>query len=131
MTARTCSVDGCEKDARKLGTICAMHNSRLHRHGDASTVLPGTRGHARLAAVSYPSAHRAIERARGKARDYCCAGNCGGRAAHWAYDGADVDEVRDGRGRVYSTDVEHYFPLCAREHVWYDRTLRRWREEAS
>lgn len=131
MTARICAVESCEKDARKRGRLCPMHNSRMMRHRDLDHVVPGTRGNVRLAAASYPSAHRAVERARGKARDYCCAGHCGGRAAHWAYDAQydDAERVVDGRGRVYSRDIERYFPLCAREHAAYDRAVRRWREE--
>jgi hypothetical protein len=39
---------------------------------------------------------------------------CGEPATHRSYDGRDPNELRDPHtGRVYSTDLGHYQPLCA------------------
>lgn len=35
-----CTVEGCEDKARRLA-MCTRHYTRLRRHGDPSTVLPG------------------------------------------------------------------------------------------
>ena len=37
----TCTVEGCEKDAR--GRICSMHRARMRRHGNYNTKLPNSR----------------------------------------------------------------------------------------
>lgn len=39
---------------------------------------------------------------------------CGQPATHRSYDGLDAHEQRDPHtGRLYSTDLAHYQPLCA------------------
>lgn len=60
--------------------------------------------------MHYHHLHTNLARQRGKASSYSCA--CGAPATQWAYDHSDPDEITDERGRVYSTDVSRYVPLC-------------------
>ena len=45
---------------------------------------------------------------------------CGEQAQEWAYDHEDEHEVRDERGRPYSTNLDHYKPACIGCHRWLD-----------
>jgi hypothetical protein len=36
------------------------------------------------------------------------------RAVRWFYDQLDPNEKVDKQGRRYSTDLDHYLPLCMR-----------------
>lgn len=73
---------------------------------------------ARAAVVSYRAAHKRIERARGRATEHAC--SCGDRAAQWAYDGTDPNELTE-RGLAYSLDVMRYVPMCVPCHTAFDR----------
>lgn len=68
----------------------------------------------------YRAAHLQVRDLHGPARLHPCATGCGRPAAEWAYDGADPAARlgRTARGRLawFSTDPEHYRPLCRRCH---------------
>jgi len=58
----------------------------------------------------YQSNHHKVRVLRGVAREYLCAGCCGGQAAEWAH-------VHD----TDPADAKNYVPLCKRCHTDYDR----------
>lgn len=70
--------------------------------------------------ISYMTAHKRIMKLRGKASDYPCV-RCHGDAAEWAYLHTDPQVKRDATGS-YSTDPEHYAPMCVRCHRRFDRS---------
>lgn len=122
---KKCTVDGCEKRHNAHG-LCSMHGSRLERTGSVHGVRkqsreshPQWKGHA----VSYGGAHRRVYRERGRATDQICP--CGSKAAHWAYDHADPDELTEltpGGIRYYSPDPTHYVAMCVPCHKKSDLT---------
>ena len=76
--------------------------------------------------VNYVGAHKRVRAARGNASDQDCA-HCGGRAAQWAYDHEDPNEITGswhGRKITYSGDPNHYIPLCPKCHVKFDNDHR-------
>lgn len=74
--------------------------------------------------VSYEAVHNRLRRSRGSAREWWCE-HCDNRAAQWAYDYKDPDEKIDPRkNRRYSTDLGHYFSLCADCHIAFDHPRR-------
>lgn len=73
---------------------------------------------ARPGVVSYGKAHSAVDKARGKARNYACA-HCGRGAKQWSYDRTDPDAKDSVRG-PYSMDVNRYVPLCVPCHRAFD-----------
>lgn len=83
--------------------------------------------------LTYHAVHVRIWKARGKAAAHLCANGCGRQAAHWAYDHKDPYEItgwsnqgRDKR-RVpvrYSTNLNHYTPLCRPCHTVLDGSGR-------
>jgi len=69
---------------------------------------------------SYRTAHRNVERAKGKAKSYTCT-DCTEQADQWSYDHADPDELIDKKtGCAYSLKVEHYGPRCTSDHRAFD-----------
>lgn len=73
---------------------------------------------------SYQAMHKRIAKDRGPAREYDCV-DCGGAAAHWSYDHADLNELVGPVGRerfdaAYSLDPEHYVPRCVPCHKTHD-----------
>jgi hypothetical protein len=123
MTNATCSVADCDKPHNSHG-LCGMHGARLRRTGSVHSVRkqqgenhPQWRGDQ----VAYGGAHRRVYRTRGKAAAYTC--ECGSRAQQWAYDRMDADErleITPGGPRSYSTDPDHYVPLCVPCHKRFD-----------
>jgi hypothetical protein len=72
--------------------------------------------------LSYASVHQRAERLRGKASAHPCA-HCGGPAVQWAYDHGDTHPMlyrRYGCTLPYSSDPEHYIPLCIPCHKRMD-----------
>jgi hypothetical protein len=70
--------------------------------------------------IGYEAAHFRVKAIWGTARDHTCR-HCAGPAAHWAYDHGDPNEKLDPEQGPYSTDPAHYFPLCVRCHLAFDR----------
>ncbi len=70
--------------------------------------------------ISYRQAHFRVIDARGPATEHECR-RCGGQAQQWAYDHLDIDEKFNAAGEVYSTDPDHYIPMCRSCHVLFDR----------
>lgn len=72
----------------------------------------------------YTAMHMRVKRLRGPARAYpCAAKGCRRKAAQWAYDGMDpmpLTERRSGSLYYYSTDPDHYVPMCIPCHRAYD-----------
>jgi hypothetical protein len=76
----------------------------------------------------YVTVHLRLARLRGPASARSCE-SCGQPAQQWAYDHqdpAELVEYRNGRLMPYSTDVEHYRPLCTTCHVAADRVESGW-----
>jgi hypothetical protein len=111
-----CMIEGCDKRRRSRG-MCKMHSTRQDRHGDPMTVdlHPNWGGDD----ITYRSMHSRLQRMRGPANAQPCA-HCGGRAAQWAYDHLDSNEKRSDAGLPYSTNGDHYLPLCGRCHYRLD-----------
>jgi len=120
-----CTVDGCTNvDAGPHG-YCAMHVTRVRRHGDpdarfAPAPKPGVLNPRwNEEGLGYSGAHQRVYRAKGKASAHSCI-DCGDRAAHWSYDLLDPDERVGDEGR-YSIDPEHYVARCVSCHSAFDR----------
>lgn len=121
-----CAIDGCNKPT--IDRICSMHQGRIARHGDPSVVKEPRRlfGAANASwrgdEVGYDGAHTRVKRLKGSASGHDCS-ECGGIAAHWAYDHADPSERVARRGAYlvpYSTEPDHYIPLCVPCHKALD-----------
>ena len=115
-----CSTEGCERDARSRG-LCTLHYGRISRIGslDAAPSTAGAwNGMWKGDEASYFAIHIRLKTTRGKASEYSCT-ECGGQARHWAYDNADPNEREDAGGR-YSTDPNHYRPMCVSCHRKFD-----------
>lgn len=78
--------------------------------------------------IGYLAAHERVYAARGKASEYTCA--CGADAREWAYNHDDPNERRQATGRFagrpYSTDPEHYTPMCSPCHNTADKRRKHW-----
>jgi hypothetical protein len=111
-----CSVEDCSRLA-VAHTWCATHYERWRHHGDITIVLKGGppfRGDA----ISYFGAHMRVRTIRGSASRYIC--TCGLPAEDWAYDHQDPNAKTDIVG-TYSTNPDHYVPLCRKCHRQFDR----------
>jgi hypothetical protein len=128
----TCTIDGCQKPHASRGW-CAMHLTRWKRHGDPLTVhkvgLPAghTRPDLRADVPGYSALHKRIRKDKGSATLHTCI-TCGGQATEWAYDHADPAEhtstERGSIGFPYSTDLDHYVPMCRPCHRSSDKVRR-------
>lgn len=128
---RVCSIDGCGRTFMARG-FCHNHWRQWKKHGDplrrdlsVPPYHPPGPLHPRWkgASAGYAPVHRRIQRRKGKAGNRSCF-HCGERAAEWAYDHADPDElIGDNHGRecAYSTDADHYIPLCISCHRTFDK----------
>lgn len=123
-----CTIGGCDKPHSSRGW-CATHYMRWRVHGDPNHVeysQTGKFGSEHPAwkgdEVGYGWVHERLKRERGFARNYDCT-NCGSRASDWAYDGLDPDQKIDpGTGWSYTSDLDHYIPLCRSCHKKFDVT---------
>ncbi|MFI6243960.1 hypothetical protein ACIBEF_29250 [Micromonospora sp. NPDC050795] len=81
----------------------------------------------RKAELTYDGAHYRVRGERGSASQYLC--RCGNQAEQWAYSHADYDEqaMAEGReaGKPYSTNPDHYSPMCRGCHARFDNAHRR------
>lgn len=102
----TCSVDGCDRAIHAKG-LCQTHYRRQLKHG---VPLAG-RLIAEPVIHTYNAAHRWVTQVNGPANIHSCVG-CGQSAEQWTYDNGDPEEMLDKRGSRYSTDPNHYQPMC-------------------
>lgn len=120
-----CAVDDCPRPLSRRGW-CEMHYRRWQRSG--TTTGTGKTGRPRGDDASYNAVHLRLGRERGKAREHSC--SCGREAQTWSYDHGDSAALLDERGRPYSTDLDHYQPLCVPCHNRRDKQAKRDREAA-
>ncbi|SCG69604.1 hypothetical protein GA0070609_4427 [Micromonospora echinaurantiaca] len=77
--------------------------------------------------LTYDGAHNRVKAQRGSASLYTC--RCGNQAEDWAYSHADYDERAMIKGREarkpYSTNPDHYSPMCRPCHKRFDNAHRR------
>ena len=115
-----CSAEGCAGPAKTRG-LCNLHYRRISSNGTLYAI-PSTsgawNGMWKGDAASYFAIHQRLKVTRGPARQHTCT-ECGSRAGHWAYDNADPNEREDDGGR-YSTDLNHYRPMCVSCHRKFD-----------
>lgn len=71
---------------------------------------------------AYATMHYRLQRHRGLAAAHSCAA-CGVAAQEWAYDRRDPDELQSRHG-PYSTDMDHYQPMCVPCHKALDAAHR-------
>lgn len=129
--AKSCDVEGCNGKLRSKAH-CAMHWTRLKRHGDVNVRLPNSHGgslspHWREdGEITYTSAHFRVRRLWGAASQYLCV-SCSGSARDWAYDGTDPSQrygpTHHGNYCYYSVFPEFYMPMCTRCHHRRDKAL--------
>ncbi|MGV9748260.1 hypothetical protein ACWDTG_25640 [Rhodococcus zopfii] len=131
---RACRIDGCNKLTHTR--ICSTHASRFYKHGDPHVVLPPRSGEDNPMWVgddaSYVGMHARVHRQRGKASDHTCT-FCGGDARTWAYDHECPNEKWGEAGKYtvpYSTDLDHYIPLCSPCHSRFDHAHAKGRRKA-
>jgi hypothetical protein len=72
--------------------------------------------------VGYGGAHWRVRAVHGRAVEQECR-HCGRAASHWAYDNADPAEQRHSDGRRYSSNPDHYLPLCVSCHKKHDAAV--------
>lgn len=122
----TCAIDGCEKTRR--GKFCSMHEARLKRHGDPSTVItpseramPSGPDHPNwIDEPDYFVWHQRLRKIKGSASIHRCT-RCDGPAQHWAY-------VGDAQGPLaYETNPDAYAPMCHPCHKAFDTERRDWK----
>lgn len=116
------------------GTYCRRCSTEYKRqwklaHGyvprDRRPPVTPKRKPQRELSTTYGAVHLRLRAVRGSATAQNC-WHCGLPAEHWAYDHADPDELielRHGDRRVetrYSTNLDHYIPLCVPCHSRYD-----------
>lgn len=115
-----CSTEGCSREATARN-LCTLHYGRISRSGTLDAI-PSTagawNGMWKGDGASYFAIHQRLKVTRGKAREHTCT-ECGGQARHWAYDNADPNERTDN-GLRYSTDPNHYRPMCVSCHRNFD-----------
>lgn len=118
----TCSVRGCEQETHARGW-CGKHYRRWMRHGDVFCVGVSPRGERHPDwtgdRATYLAVHHRLYRERGYAKSYTCI-TCERPAQQWAYQHGDPDELIDSKGRVYSTNLDLYEPMCALCHTAFD-----------
>lgn len=117
-----CTVQDCDRSTIAKG-LCRLHYNRLAISGklDAAPSKAGAwNGRWKGDSASYFAIHQRLKSTRGQASKYECS-ECGGRARHWAYDNADPHEKQDDGGR-FSTDPNHYRPMCVSCHRKFDFT---------
>ena len=128
-----CSLPGCDRPTHARG-LCGTHYDRALATGSTDDPVHKTGPeHAawRGDDAGYAAVHQRLKRIRGKASDHEC--ECGSPAKHWAYDHTCPNEkwaTRRGREVPYSTDLNHYQPMCLPCHVAIDRAHSKNREEA-
>ncbi len=74
--------------------------------------------------AGYAEVHRNLSATYGKSSTYVCTFCHKNPAVAWAYDHGDADELTDDAGRVFSTDMLHYIPLCGSCHGKLDFPYR-------
>lgn len=120
---RVCSAEGCDRAHNGGRGYCEGHLRRLRGEGTPGPAeFQPVRG-PRRDIVTYQSAHRRVESARGRAADHLC-DHCRSPAQEWAYDHRDENELRSLAGRPYSLHVTHYFPLCRPCHRRFDHARK-------
>lgn len=118
-----CSFEDCERHVLARGW-CRTHYSHWWKHGDPAISLKPPGAKPRESAVGYYAAHYRVYDARGKAAQHIC--GCGSRAAHWAYNHTDPQELVDqSSGFPYSLDVSRYVPMCVSCHRLFDKAHSR------
>jgi hypothetical protein len=119
-----CHIEDCDNPQRSSIGLCGMHARRYAMWGDPywtdfargedSSLWKGDD-------VGYSGAHSRVRRAYGLPSLHRCV-DCGGQAEDWAYDHLDDGEQYE-HGWPYSTNPDHYMPMCKRCHVAFDRAL--------
>ncbi len=132
---RSCSVEGCDKPHNSHG-LCVTHGQRLKKYGSLEPrKVTGENHHNYKEVPGYIGLHARVRVAKGKASENLCAASCGKKAAQWAYDRKDSEEVFDPTWRhpesPYSLKLEHYLPLCRSCHALLDFSCTEKRGRAS
>lgn len=104
-----------------------MHQTRIDRHGDPSTVVPyserqkkGDNAPAWAGdSVTYAGMHIRLRTLRGSASKRKCV-DCGKSAAQWSYTLNAGERERTGPEGKYSVSVDDYEPRCVPCHKRYD-----------
>jgi len=126
---RSCSIDGCDRPHGGQG-YCDAHLRREQTKGHPGDSHFRPQRGPRRHKVTYQSAHRRVEDARGRASEHTCQ-TCGGPAREWAYDHKDKAAVVCPIGRPYSLDIARYVPMCVSCHRRFDRAVAREQGAAS
>lgn len=106
----TCRAEDCTTRARHSSHGLCTYHWRITISGYKSP-------------INYNGAHRRVYRAKGTASGHACI-CCGQQAQSWAYDHLDADELT-GEDGPYSTNPDHYHPLCWPCHNRMDKSLTR------
>lgn len=109
------------------GVVCSFCRAIGNGHPKRARKSRQRRGQTRAMRVGYRAAHARVQAARGRASSWPCAGDCGGLARDWAYDGTDsreLTEIVNGSLCRYSLSSDRYLPLCRRCHRKFDAAQR-------
>ncbi len=119
-----CVVEGCQTEALShTNPMCAMHDTRVRRHGDPVVKLPNglplyLNPFWQGDDIGYSAAHSRIRSVRGKASGKSCV-DCGAQAKQWSYSHACERELYSDMG-PYSPDWNQYEPRCVPCHKDFD-----------
>jgi len=116
----TCLAPGCD-NPRLDRKLCSMHRFRVKRHGSLEPPAPRSGERHPLwvgDAVSYDGMHFRLKAEFGVASTHLCP--CGAQAEQWAYQHTDPNERFQAGDGPYSTDPDHYLPMCRPCHRQLD-----------
>ena len=113
-----CRIEGCAAPI-ECKELCNKHYLRQWKYGDPLHVVK-VYGEV----LTYSGWHQRLRRVRGAATTHPCS-QCGGPAAHWAFDRAWAGEVLYGSsggadGIPYAVSEDAYLPMCVPCHKVYD-----------
>lgn len=100
--------------------LCAREYMREYTRTHRPAKRPASK---RTYSTKYGAIHMRLTRQRGPASNHPCA-LCGRTARDWAYDHNDQNEITTewyGYTVAYSTDLDHYRPLCKPCHLRFDK----------
>lgn len=120
-----CSVVDCERTAESRD-LCNTHYERWRISGSTQDPIRRLESdhHGWVGdRAKYSTVHSRLNRHRGKASTHRCC-QCPSLAESWAYDHADPSENFNERDQPFSTNLDHYLPMCWPCHNEFDRNQK-------
>lgn len=119
-----CIVEGCSKQVR-CKDRCRYHYDVMRGYRKPTPNLGQGRGRDKKEVTGYRAAHIRVEQAKGKASTHQCI-KCNDQAQEWALDPTAVHTYEDEQGRVWSMNIDDYYPMCCSDHRRLDKQPDLW-----